>query len=118
MIDPTQLALEQAMRGAAARQQVLANNVANANTPGFKRSDLDFHSQLATALQNGTRGLQSLIFQPQTDSSGPAQANGNNVDIDKEMSNLSQNALDYESLVEVAGARMKMLQTVMGSGGQ
>ena len=59
LFDVTQVALQQALAGASARQQVLANNVANANTPGFTRSDLDFHSQLAAALQNGGSGLAS-----------------------------------------------------------
>jgi flagellar basal-body rod protein FlgB len=117
LIDATQLTLEQAMSGAAARQQVLANNIANASTPNFKRSDLDFESQLNTALQNGPGGLNSLTYSSETDTTSPVQSNGNNVDIDTEMSDMSQNALDYETLVEVASARLKMLQTAMGTSG-
>ena len=118
LIDATQLTLEQAMSGAAARQQVLANNIANADTPNFKRSDLDFESQLTAALQNGPAGLSSLTYTPETDTTSPVQADGNNVNIDTEMSDMSQNALDYETLVEVASARLKMLQTAMGTVGQ
>ena len=44
------------------------------------------------------------------------QADGNNVDVDTEMARLSQNALDYESLVSVANARLKMLSTAIGLG--
>jgi flagellar basal-body rod protein FlgB len=117
LIDATQRTLEQAMSGAAARQQVLANNIANASTPNFKRSDLDFESQLNAALENGPAGLNSLTFTPQTDNTSPVQANGNNVDTDTEMSDISQNALNYEALVEVASARLKMLQTAIGTAG-
>jgi flagellar basal-body rod protein FlgB len=117
-IDATQQALEQALSGASLRQQVLANNIANANTPGFQRSDVDFHGQLAAALQSGSsQAMDNMSFSPQVDSSGPIQANGNNVDVDTEMSDLSQNALDYQSLVEVAAARLKMMQIAIGSGG-
>jgi flagellar basal-body rod protein FlgB len=44
-------------------------------------------------------------------------ADGNNVDIDTEMASLSQNALDYQSLVAVASARLKMLSIAIGQGG-
>ena len=116
LIDQTQLVLEQALAGSASRQQVLANNIANANTPGFTRSDLDFQGQLSQAMQRGTSGLDSLSFSPQTDSASPVQADGNNVDIDSEMSDMSQNALQYEAFVELASARMKILQDAIGSG--
>jgi flagellar basal-body rod protein FlgB len=118
LFDVTQVALERALSGAAQRQQLLANNLANADTPGFKRSDLDFQSQLAGALASGggAAQLESMSFTPQTDTQSSMQADGNNVDVDTEMSNLSQNALTYEALVSVASARMKMLGTAIGAG--
>jgi flagellar basal-body rod protein FlgB len=116
LFDVTQIALERALSGSAQRQQLLADNVANANTPGYKRSDIDFHGQLAAALAGGS-SVDSLSFTPQTDTATSLTADGNNVDIDSEMSNLSQNALDYQSLVEVANARLKMLSVAIGQGG-
>jgi flagellar basal-body rod protein FlgB len=113
LFDVTQIALERALTGAAQRQQLLANNLANADTPGFKRTDLDFHSQLASALASGR---PDTPFTPQTDTTSSMQADGNNVDIDTEMAKLSQNALDYQSLVAVASSRLKMLQTAIGFG--
>ena len=44
------------------------------------------------------------------------QADGNNVDVDTEMAKLSENALDYQSLVSVSNARLKMLSTAIGHG--
>jgi flagellar basal-body rod protein FlgB len=118
LFDVTQIALERALAGSAQRQQIIANNLANADTPGFKRSDLDFHAQLAGALEAGSSGsqLQSLAFSPSSDTSTSMQLDGNNVDVDTEMSKLSENSLDYQSLVAVASARLKMLQTAIGSG--
>ena len=118
LFDTTEIALEKALAGSAQRQQLLANNLANADTPGFKRSDLDFHTALANALDANDSGsqIQSLQFQPQTDTTSSMTEDGNNVDVDTEMSNLSENALDYESLIAVSNARIKMLSTAIGEG--
>ncbi len=118
IFDTTQIALERALAGSAQRQQILANNLANADTPGFKRSDVDFESTLQGALSSGDSAsqLESLTFTPQTDTTSSMTEDGNNVDVDTEMSNLTQNALDYQSLIAVANARFKMLSTAIGSG--
>jgi flagellar basal-body rod protein FlgB len=118
LFDTTQITLQQALAGSAQRQQLLANNLANADTPGFKRSDVNFQATLANALAQGDNGsqIESVSFQPQTDTTSSMTADGNNVDMDTEMSNLSQNALTYQSLVAVANARLKMLSTAIGSG--
>jgi flagellar basal-body rod protein FlgB len=57
-----------------------------------------------------------MTFTPQTDSSSPVQSDGNNVNIDSEMSDMSQNALQYDALVELAGQRMKILSDAIGAG--
>ena len=75
LFDLTDIALERGMQGASLRQQLLSNNIANVNTPGFKRTDVDFSSQLATAMQSGsTSDVESLTFQPQTDSATSLRA--------------------------------------------
>ena len=53
LFDVTERALEVGLHGTELRQQVIANNLANVNTPGFKRSDVEFQRQLAEALQFG-----------------------------------------------------------------
>lgn len=117
VFDTTQLGLEQAISGAALRQRAIANNIANANTAGYKRVDVDFHSALDQALSapDPKAKLKSLAFETTTDTSSSTRADGNNVDIDAEMANLSQNSLEYQSLVQVARARMQMLQIAMGT---
>ena len=117
LFDTTQLGLEQALSGAALRQRAIANNIANANTAGFKRSDVDFHSALAEALgaPDAQSKLEGLSFKTETDTSSATRADGNNVDIDQEMANLSQTSLEYQSLVTVSRARLSMLQIAMGT---
>lgn len=117
LIDTTQLGLEQALSGAALRQRAIANNIANANTAGYKRTDVDFHSALAEALAapDAKSKLESLSFQTHTDDSTSTRADGNNVDIEQEMANLSETSLEYQSLIAVSRARNTMLKIAMGT---
>jgi len=108
--------LQRAMSGSLLRQQVLANNLANANTPGFKRSDVDFHGALAQAFSNQPtpQDVAGTEFSVVTDRSTTMRADGNNVDVDVEMSNLSENTLDYQSLTSVLRSRIGILETAIG----
>ena len=114
LIDNTQLALERAISGAAMRQSVLANNLANAETPGFHRMDLDFHGALAQAMKTGDGALiDATSFSPQQDPQ-TMRADGNGVDVDTESAQMAKNGLEYEALVSVAKARIQIVQTAMG----
>ena len=112
LFDVTQLSLESAIRGAAARQTALASNVANANTPGYRRQDVDFHGALRSAMQGGE--VEEVAFTATTDSAAAMQADGNSVDIAVENANLAKNGLEYEALVAVTSAGIAMLKSAMG----
>ena len=118
LFDTTQLALERAIEGAGKRHQALAANIANANTPGYQRVDVDFHTTLASAVSRGeeTReALQSLSFSPARDASaGAVRADGSTVDVDAESAKLAANALEHQAAVQVAHARIGILKSAMG----
>jgi len=116
LFDITDAALQQGMAGAGLRQQLLANNLANVNTAGFKRSDVDFQSTLASALSSGRpdSAVGSLTFQPQVDNVTSMRADGNNVSADQELSEMTANAVQYEALAAVQKARFGWLRTAMG----
>jgi flagellar basal-body rod protein FlgB len=114
LLDNTQLGLQRAISGASLRQQLLANNLANAETPGFQRKDVDFHSALSQAMQsNDPSTIDAVQFTPKTDNQ-TMRADGNGVDIDVESADMAKNALEYQSLVSVAKARVEILQSAMG----
>jgi flagellar basal-body rod protein FlgB len=117
LFDLTDLVVQRGLQGSALRQQVLANNLANANTAGFKRSDVDFQSSLASALGTGDpeQAVQGLAFAPQTDTTTAMTADGNNVDTDTEMADLTQNAVEYETLAAVEQQRFATIKTALGS---
>jgi flagellar basal-body rod protein FlgB len=121
LFDATQAALEASIAGAAQRHQALAANIANANTPGYQRVDVDFHSTLAAALGDGgpdaAPRLQGLAFTPKVDASGATRADGSSVDIDAESAKLAENALEQQAAVQVAHARIGILKAAMGVGG-
>lgn len=113
LFDSTQLSLEAAMRGATLRQSLLTDNLANVNTPGYQRKDVDFHSALAAA-QQADMPADQIAFQPATDASRTVRADGSGIDADQESAELAKNSLEYEALVQVATTRNSILQTAMG----
>jgi flagellar basal-body rod protein FlgB len=116
LFDVTSSALEVAIRGTEARQTVLANNLANVNTPNFKRSDVSFQGALQSALDsaNGsTAAVDSTSLTTTTDSSTSMRADGNNVDVDVESANLSKNQLLFDSVMAIDTKRLHTMDTAI-----
>jgi flagellar basal-body rod protein FlgB len=113
LLDATQLSLEAAMRGSMLRQTLLTNNLANADTPGYQREDVNFQSTLASALQSG-QSPSSVNFTPQVQS-GTVSADGNGVSGEQDSADLAENGLLYENLTAIAAQREEILKTAMGA---
>lgn len=88
----SEVAMEVALNGFSARQNIIAQNIANINTPGYKSETLSFQHALAAGIK--ARNLSHVPFTI-TESSGSQVTNGNNVSLDQEMTALLQNSLDY-----------------------
>ena len=93
MIDRLTDSLEQYMNVVSLRQKLVASNIANADTPGYKTQDLDFQSSFRSALDGGS---------PQTvQVSGLTTKNdGNNVDLDREARLLAENAMRFNVAIQ------------------
>lgn len=113
LFDTTELTLTAAMRGASMRQSALADNLANVDTPGYVRRDVDFQDALRSALAGG-QSPDSVSFSVQQDASAPVRADGNSVDVDTESTALAENALDYEAMAQVATSRIEIIQSAIG----
>ncbi len=100
------------MRGSWQRQTVLTNNIANADTPGYKSQEVNFESALQSAVNSGESPAQ-MEFQTEVDAQ-EAGPNGAAVSIDQEAAKLAENGLDYQALTQVAGARNSILREAMG----
>jgi flagellar basal-body rod protein FlgB len=114
ILDSTQLVLDRAISGATLRNAVLANNVANADTPGFQPSDVDFHAALQGALAGGGSNIAAVQFKPEQGAPVALRADGNGVDAEAESAKLAENGLELSALTEVAGARVQIMKTAMG----
>ena len=115
LFDTTQLALSKAIEGASARQQAIAENLANVDTPGYQRVDVDFHATLRDAMASGTQGLRDVTFSPQRDAAAQVRPDGSTVDPDVESAAQARNGLEYEALVQIVKARTDILESAMGA---
>jgi flagellar basal-body rod protein FlgB len=114
LFDITHVALERALSGASLRQRTLAENLANANVPGYQRRDVDFHGQLQRAMGAGIPALERTTFAAETTGEGAVRPDGGTVDVDRESALLAQNGLEYEALAAVAKGRSTILRTAIG----
>lgn len=118
------------LSGASLRHRVLSSNLANANTPGFKRSDVDFASQLnrhspsrfamrqtqPAHLASRRQSLGGPIVS--RDTSTWMRNDANNVDVDREMVYLMENQLHYQAMADAANRHLQMLRAAISEGGR
>jgi flagellar basal-body rod protein FlgB len=117
ILDTTQITLMRAISGATLRNSVLADNIANADTPGFEPSDVDFHAQLADVLASDPEGAAAVTFAPERLDTGMQRADGNGVDGEAEAAKLAENGLELQALTQVANSRLQIMKTALGGNG-
>jgi flagellar basal-body rod protein FlgB len=115
--DITTATLTAAMRGGMARQEALAQNVANSDTPNYQRMTVSFEGALADALSDDQAGLSAPgeravdtvkpTFQVTTNTQ--TRVDGSNIDPDAEMSELSSNQLAYNTNTRLLAERFQQL---------
>ena len=123
-------ALEKAISIAQQRNSYISSNISNEDTPGYKPKDIDFKRELASALEtnrtvalertdprhismnnNGRQTVDPFVEQDEW--------NGYNwVNIDKEMTKLTENNLTYRSAVEVLLRKISLIKEVIKEGGR
>ena len=109
ILDPVAGNLEQYMTLLSQRQKLVASNIANVDTPGFKTKDIDFQQEL----QNATSGLPVTV----KDVNGLTMKNdGNNVDLDRESRLLAENALRFNIASNLLRSQIKIVHLAIDSG--
>jgi flagellar basal-body rod protein FlgB len=119
LIDQSTVGLvSMALDATTLRQQAIAQNIANANTPGYQRVGVSFESHLGalrnTVRQAGTPSLASLRdFRPAMELVG---APGDPVSLDMEVAALSENTLQQQALLKVLNKHLGLLSTAINEG--
>lgn len=125
--------LERSLDASALRQKVLADNIANVDTPSFKRSDVSFDSTLQSFLEENSRPIPMARTNPKhfplgtqdysqlqpeivTEQTTTVNNNGNNVDIDSEMTQLAVNQIKYNALVQQLNGHFAKLRSAIQGG--
>jgi flagellar basal-body rod protein FlgB len=115
LFDTTQIGLERALSGSALRQQAIAQNIANVDTPGYRRQDVDFQSALHAAWDQGQSAVSAVSPATKADMSSVMRADGSSVDIDQEASTQAENGLQYEAVESVMKSRLAILKSAIGN---
>lgn len=108
LITPLLNVAERALDVATARQKVIAQNMANVDTPGYRARDVDFSQELRRLLTSGdsahlgpaSRVVPGLLERP----------DGNTVNVDRESLLLAQTQLTFAASIQIARAEFKRLQ--------
>ena len=125
-------AMSRGLQAANLRQEVISNNIANVNTPNFKKSDVVFEDLLAKELNPGQSGKLEMVRTNDrhlpAGADAPASAkierqdtttmrvDNNNVDIDSEMAGLAKNQLYYNAMSTQLGGFISRMKNVITSG--
>lgn len=114
-VKPSQLdLLSRLLDVTALRQQVIGQNVANVNTPGYRQQELRFEESLKALIEgNRLSELPELDAEIATTEGLPERSDGNNVDIDLEMSKLNKNALLYETYTQILSVQLGMVRSAI-----
>lgn len=122
-LDRTTAVLTKVLDGTAARQRALTNNIANAETPGYRRQDVDFATQLRELIsrpgndpQAIVRAVEAVAVEMSEDPTASRKLDGNSVNIEREMVELAQNSLQYETSAQMLMMKINGLKSAIHEG--
>jgi flagellar basal-body rod protein FlgB len=91
------------------RQKLVASNIANADTPGYKTQDVDFQASFQSALDGGAPRATELT-------SLPSKNDGNNVDLDREARLLAENAMRFSVASNIMRSQLSTIKEAIQGG--
>ena len=108
MLDPLAGRLERYLDLLSTRQRLVASNIANADTPGYRTKDIDFQFELRSAI-----GAEPRV----EDAPGLAVKNdGNNVNLDREARLLAENALRFQMASNLLRSQLRVVRSAIQEG--
>ncbi len=121
LTDLTSAVVAKSLDACGTRHRIIADNIANVETPGFTRSEVTFESRLKQALEaensdDALDRINGLEPEVRPDALSPARPDGNNVSIDKEMTELTKNTLRYEALIQLMNLKGAQIRSAINEG--
>jgi len=98
--------MKSGLNAAQLRSKTIANNIANINTPNYKRKYVKFEETLNNVNKTGK-------IEVKTDTSGAVRTDGNNVDLENEKVNQAANTLMYNALISLTNSKLSMAKSVI-----
>ncbi len=110
--------LEAGLKAEGLREKTIAGNVANIETPGYKRLDVKFEELLARALRS-SNPVDLDAIEPQLVRPGntPVKSNGNDVDLEQEVGEMLKNTLRQTAYVRLLRKKFAQIETAVNTGG-
>jgi len=108
--------LEAGIRAEGLRQQTIASNMANIETPGYKRLDINFEELLAQAIHSSdgvaSEDIEPEIYQPRNT---PTRSNGNDVNLEAEIGEMIKNSLRHTTYVRLLQKKLAQMERAVGT---
>ncbi len=109
--------LEAGIRAESLRQKTIANNIANLETPGYRRIGVKFEELLAKSLDSSGSAdlseMEGLIYQPKQT---PVKSNGNDVNLEVEVGEMVKNTLRHKVYIRVLSKKYRQMELAMNTG--
>ena len=106
MVENLGASIERYMNLLSARQKLVAGNIANADTPGYKTKDIDFEGELQNQMWNATPNVMEVPGLK-------TKNDGNNVSVDREARMLAENALRFNVASNLARAELALVRSAI-----
>jgi len=101
---------------AAFRQKILASNIANADTPGYKAKDISFQKELNKAMENPGSATERQRFHVFEVITTMPNRDGNTVNLNIEMAKIAENTLVYKTAISLMTKNIRMTKDVIRGG--
>jgi flagellar basal-body rod protein FlgB len=113
LADVTSIALRTALSGLSMRQRVIADNIANVQTPGFLAGRVTFEDELRNAVSAGTPTAASPNLARSLE---PTREDGNNVNLDHEVLSNIDTGLRYQTVLRAVDDKFGLIRSVIRGG--
>lgn len=105
--------LRYGLDGLSQRQEIIATNIANIDTPGYLTHEVLFEQQLQASLNNPNQADIPAMPDPITRNDLKVRNDGNNVDIDQQMTEMAKTTLQYQTATQLIAGKFSLLSAAL-----